>query len=347
MTSPEHVIETKYTKAIVQSPVVHDKDDDVAEEKTEEIVLLKDCVDLTTCPEELQEVFYVGTMGKKVTTLSGIEACLALKKLHVRSNVIRSMAGLEHLHQLEQLELYDNHLKGISDVRHFQRLQILDLSFNHIRDIPDLSAVSGTLTELYVANNKLTTVGVGLGNLGKLEKLDLGANRIREIDGLDGLVCLKELWLGKNKITTIGTGLRTLTALEKLSIQSNRLTSIIDTDAQLATNVHLVELYLSHNGLTSISGLGHLSKLEILDVGANALEHLADLCLDRWTNLTDLWINHNEILDLGEVAHLARLPKLDTLYLEFNPLAKDFEYRKVVQRTLPELGQLDATPIRR
>ncbi len=34
-------------------------------------------------------------------------------------------------------------------------------------------------------------------------KLDLGANRIRLIDGLEGCEALEELWLGRNKIKRI------------------------------------------------------------------------------------------------------------------------------------------------
>lgn len=44
---------------------------------------------------------------------------------------------------------------------------------------------------------------------------------------------------------------------------------------------------------------------------------------------------------------LARLPSLSCLYLEGNPLARDFEYRMRTARALPALAQLDATPVLR
>jgi Leucine-rich repeat (LRR) protein len=45
----------------------------------------------------------------------------------------------------------------------------------------------------------------GLGQLKYLRKLDLGANRIRDMDEkeLSGLENLEELWIGKNKIEMI------------------------------------------------------------------------------------------------------------------------------------------------
>jgi len=55
-----------------------------------------------------------------------------------------------------------------------------------------------------LANNKLKSMA-GLKGLSKLRRIDLGANRIRVMDGeeLSGLVNLEELWLGKNKIEKI------------------------------------------------------------------------------------------------------------------------------------------------
>lgn len=55
-----------------------------------------------------------------------------------------------------------------------------------------------------LANNKLKSLA-GLKGLTKLRRIDLGANRIRFMDGdeLSGLVNLEELWLGKNKIEKI------------------------------------------------------------------------------------------------------------------------------------------------
>jgi protein phosphatase 1 regulatory subunit 7 len=55
-----------------------------------------------------------------------------------------------------------------------------------------------------LANNKLKQIA-GLKGLKNLKKIDLGANRIRVMDGeeLGGLVNLEELWLGKNKIEKV------------------------------------------------------------------------------------------------------------------------------------------------
>lgn len=40
----------------------------------------------------------------------------------------------------------------------------------------------------------------------KLRLLELGSNKVKRLEGLDGLVKLHELWLGRNRISEI-TGL--------------------------------------------------------------------------------------------------------------------------------------------
>lgn len=65
--------------------------------------------------------------------------------------------------------------------------------------------------------------------------------------------------------------------------------------------------------------------------------------------LTDLWANNNDIKtfdDIGTIVPLGDSAKgghIDTLYLEHNPIASEFEYRIVIAKMLPSLHQLDAT----
>ena len=56
-------------------------------------------------------------------------------------------------------------------------LTTLDISFNVIRDMAPVACLTN-LTELYIANNKITQIK-GLEGMGRLKTLDLGANRLR------------------------------------------------------------------------------------------------------------------------------------------------------------------------
>ncbi|KAM3567513.1 hypothetical protein VYU27_010344, partial [Nannochloropsis oceanica] len=46
-----------------------------------------------------------------------------------------------------------------------------------------------------------------------------------------------------------------------------------------------------------------------------------------------------------ELGPLVSLPGLQCIYLEHNPIYKEFEYRMKIAALLPALKQLDATPI--
>jgi len=346
------------------------------------------------CPHEVAdwlpedtEIVIVGTAGQKITVLGDDFAnpertnLSQLQTLVLRSHLIKEMPGLYSLPKLETLELYDNmvqsldeeSLKGCGPTT----LRILDMSYNAIRSMAPVQYCNGeTLTELYLANNKLKEIS-GLKHLKNLRKLDLGANRIRVLNGseLSGLVNLEELWVGKNKIETLD-GIQTLTKLRRLDVQSNRLMSVVnEADGLCYLNPlreNLEELYFAHNGLDDdgISGLISLAgrggntcnfpKLNVLDLNRNRLTTTAPLVIDsenedvygEWPMLEELWISGNAIDNFDAVSPLKdassrnHLPVLQTVYLEYNPVANDFEYRKKLAEYLPTLSQIDATMIR-
>lgn len=56
-------------------------------------------------------------------------------------------------------------------------------------------------------------------------------------------------------------------------------------------------------------------------------------------------LGYNQIPFFDEVAELTALPALSTLYLEHNPISRDFEYRMRLRRMIPTLTQLDASAV--
>jgi protein phosphatase 1 regulatory subunit 7 len=194
-----------------------------------------------------------------------------------------------------------------------------------------------------LANNKLKTMA-GLKGLHHLRKLDLGANRIRVMDGdeLSGLVNLEELWLGKNKIEKI-EGLEALKKLRRLDVQSNRLTCVENLQSQQET---LEELYLAHNaidnaGASQPTGLAlTFPNLSVLDLNRNQLTSTDPLV--HLKSLDELWISGNLIASFDDVQSLTELDALSTIYLEYNECQKDPLYRKKLQELMPNLKQIDA-----
>jgi hypothetical protein len=60
-----------------------------------------------------------------------------------------------------------------------------------------------------------------------------------------------------------------------------------------------------------------------------------------------LQLTFPQVASFDALKPLTSLSNLTCLYLEHNPLAKDFEYRMTVTKMLPSLQQLDATMVNR
>lgn len=174
--------------------------------------------------------------------------------------------------------------------------------------------------------------------MSRLRVLDLGANRIREMEELETLTSLESLWLGKNKLTAI-QGVSGLAHLRQLDIQSNRLTHL----SNLHDLTSLAELYLAHNVIESIDGLPVDSPLSTVDLGNNKISSLEGIQAVR--TLEELWMSSCSIDTFEALSPLTSLPGLTCLYLEHNPLSKDFEYRMRITQMLTSLQQLDATDV--
>ena len=148
---------------------------------------------------------------------------------------------------------------------------------------------------------------------------------------------LKSLVLRSNLISSL-SGVETLTNLEKLELYDNcmeELPSIeleplggkllildlsfnsIRSMAAVSCCPMLHELYMAQNKLKVVEGLSGLTRLKILDLGANRIRTLdssAECGLSGCTSLESLWLGKNKIERIGGsavIGHLSLLKKLD------------------------------------
>lgn len=142
-----------------------------------------------------------------------------------------------------------------------------------------------------------------------------------------------------------------MTKLRRLDVQSNRLTKVEGLTAQKDT---LEELYLAHNGIDDEgaslpTGLGlEFTQLNVVDVGRNRLTTTAPFA--HLASIEEIWLSGNDIstweaIEPFKKSHEEGKQKMDTLYLEYNPIASEFEYRKRLAEWIPSLKQIDATLI--
>jgi len=330
----------------VREPVDEEEEEDLKDvPPAQRLIVPRDVIpevfDRRVDEPPVTSVEWCGTSGLKLTLIAGLEPLAQLAHVSFRSGFIRKPSGLAHLAKtLKVLELYENRLRSLEGVECLEELETLDVSYNRLgtMEAQFLAPIGAHLTKLYMAENNLAEISVdALRPMVNLKLLDLGGNNLRLLQGLDTLVNLEEAWLGKNKITKI-EGLGALTKLKRLSLQSNRLRKI----EGLETLTALEELYLSDQGIAEIQGLDALQRLNTLDLTNNQLTSTKGL---PWLPLlTDLWLAANQIASFDDVDRLVPVvPVVETLHLERNPIADDFEYRKYLKRTLPTLHYIDAT----
>lgn len=156
------------------------------------------------------------------------------------------------------------------------------------------------------------------------------------MDGLSSLRSLESLWLGKNKIESI-EGICELSNLRQLDVQNNRLVSITGINDL----IHLEELYLASNAITSVDGIPTAGTLSTIDLSRNKLSNLAGI--EAQIMLEDLWLSSNQFETFDFLEHVQMLPKLTTIYLEHNPISRDYEYRMRLSAAVPSLEYIDAT----
>ena len=157
----------------------------------------------------------------------------------------------------------------------------------------------GRVTKLVLRSKGLVgPLPLALGNLPRLEELDLGDN---DLSGpipaaLGNLARLEELDLGRNDLTgPIPAALGNLSRLEELDLSRNDLTGPIP------------------------AALGNLSRLEELDLSRNDLTGPIPAALERLSNLEGLSLSWNDLS--GPVpAWLGNRSGLRTLYLSGNDL---------------------------
>ncbi|ORZ34085.1 hypothetical protein BCR44DRAFT_1437068 [Catenaria anguillulae PL171] len=290
-------------------------------------------------------------------SLLGLERFHSLQRLGMRQNLFTKIQGVAGLAPtLVELDLYDNRISKFDPVAPLINLELLDLSFNKIKRIPE-GVLHGMakLRDLYFVANKISVIE-NLDGLDSLRSLELGANRIRvrlTLLYLPMILCRKSQTLttcprssnsgsGKNKITSLA-GLAALPSLTLLSIQSNRIVDL----AGLEALVNLEELYMSHNGVLKIDHLHNNTKLRVLDLCNNRIEKLENV--GHLVELEELWISNNKLESWEDVEQQTKtLPKLETIYLEGNPLQRSAgaTYRIKVKTLVPQVKQIDATFVR-
>ena len=217
---------------------------------------------------------------------------------------------------------------------------------------------SGRVTSLALDFNGLGgTIPPALGQLTRLQRLDLGGNQLTGVipPELGKLTLLQELELGGNRLSGgIPSELGQLTKLQRLELVINALSGMIPPELGKLTLLQELEL-----GANRLSGgippeLGQLSRLRKLGLAANQLRGKIPPELGRLTQLQRLSLTLNQ-LSGGIPPELGGLTQLQQLSLSINQLSGgippelggltqlqqlELEFNQLVGGIPPELGKL-------
>lgn len=99
----------------------------------------------------------ISLQSNRITSISGLEECLALEELYLSHNGITKMEGLSTLVNLRVLDVASNKLTAIEDIENLSQLEDLWLNDNQITSLEGINeSVAGsreTLITIYLERN--------------------------------------------------------------------------------------------------------------------------------------------------------------------------------------------------
>lgn len=175
--------------------------------------------------ESLRGLRKLFVTNNRIKAIQGLESNMELRLLELGSNDIRRVENIDHLCDLEELWLGKNKITTLSEVPLFRNIRIISLQSNRITDWSDsLPGNVGSVQELYLSDNRLPSPREDyLSPFWNLKILDLGGNRIQDLEAISRVESLEELWINDNEISDMKQLelLRRLKNLQTLYLERN------------------------------------------------------------------------------------------------------------------------------
>lgn len=271
--------------------------------------------------------------GLNISLLDGLQHFTSLTTLSLTDNLIVDLSPLQGLANLKTVTLAANEVRdieplvdnpalanGSSVILVGNPLSTLSRT-TYVTTMQDRGATvtadafavtfADSLLEVAVRAALMQPTGDLLHlDLETVTTLDVAADSIADLSGIEFMRSLVELDLRDNEITSISK-LSSLQKLQVLDLSGNAIGSF----SPLTGLTAMRELHLSETGMTSVSPLSNLTSLEILFLNLNShdsISGLVDLTAMQQLNLRD-----NNIADLSV---LLGMGALTDVWLEGNPL---------------------------
>lgn len=153
-------------------------------------------------------------VSRGIKSIKGLEYAVNLEQIKLNENEIADISPLRNLKKLKYIELQRNRIVDVSPLAGLTELRYLKLYNNLIEDVTPLAGLTKlkgldlhynvTVTKeegKEVKSKGITEVSEAIKDMKELEFLDLSANRITNVKGLELLTHIKDLDLSGNNIT--------------------------------------------------------------------------------------------------------------------------------------------------
>ena len=252
---------------------------------------LEDASALLSC----RKLEWVGVAHNNLHDLSFCESLTKLEALDASHNHIEDISKLASAAKMKVLALNNNKISDVSALTNgFTELAAINLAFNELESVKPLEACPAlahvavndnklkslegmdnkpVLETLLASNNQIADISALSNSCGVLGNLDLGGNKIQNIEALGGLMQSKpgnraRVALDHNEIKSIDA-LPTIVKYDGLVLYGNPLSdfsTLLESEAEWGT---LYLPYAAHANYGDLSNRKSLSSVTIVDVPYN------------------------------------------------------------------------------
>lgn len=205
--------------------------------------------------------------------------------------------GCRWLGGTENVEIHGGLIREGTENSEAGKITDLNLHFKFVQQLSGLDTIAPNLRSLDLSANNIRVI-TGLEGMTKLRELKLYSCQISRIQNMEHCVSLMALHLEDNHIGAI-EGLDSCRCLEYLNMESNRLQKI---GKGLARLTRLKELHLSRNQLVSLDGVAGLASLEVCTLDENRLCKITAEQVKGLGKLDELKIANNQLESLSFLA---------------------------------------------
>lgn len=272
--------------------------------------------------EESQDISFGGVTFKSDVTeldlsnmglrdISALSNCKNLSSINLSGNSISDLSPLMDIPRLQWLDVSNNALTDLRPLMGIGSLYFLNAAGNSINSTSALTMMTG-LTELYLDNNPIRNFS-GLRKLRSVTALGLSNTGLTDdaMQYMENLSALRTLYIENNPDIT-GEGVAQLQAnISTCTINHSDLTYSVEIDGHTVKS-DATELDLSGTGISDISGIAKLEKLDTVKLSMNSVTNLYSLEFSnsRFT-IRHLDLSSNGIEDITPLSCLQAVEVLD------------------------------------